>query len=364
MGHPGDDWPLPVTARDAFTASRKINNEPTDCHAFSDKTVIDTPSDYGGYGSFDATVILRGAHTQNHVAAFQSRILYQGSGTLENLWGHIIWPEATGNGNILANVGVQIRGVATTTAAVQSNRGIDIDPKNAIQENIGVLVKNALCVNTPPVSFNSMQDGGGYSFYAKNMGALYNAGKVFFGDFGDNPAAITSFALNVKEPASSVSGAFSADSANGAFILASGDSRVSFISNSALLGYWGGTADSRAFIANANTQPLGTVAKRWNTAYLISAPNVSSDARLKDFKEISDAEMSCAKAIRAHIRKYKLKSEGVRGKLHFGVAAQTIFDIFEKHGLSPLDYRLIERDESGWYSVSYEELLCFMMLGV
>ncbi|MDK3164196.1 phage tail protein [Aeromonas caviae] len=185
IGSVGSDWPSQVGLRDAINISRKIQNEPTDCHAVADKTIIDTPNDYGGYGAFDATTILRGPHTHNHIAAFQSRISYQGSGILENLWGHIIWPTAPGSGKILDNVGIQIKGVETTTAIVQRNRGIDIDPKNTMEENIGVLVRNGFCEKVPPVSFNSQQGGNGYSLYAPSLGVLYNRGCTYIGDFGE-----------------------------------------------------------------------------------------------------------------------------------------------------------------------------------
>lgn len=353
MGSAGNDWPLAASLRDAINVSRKIVNEPTDCHAFADKTILDSASDYGGYGAFDATTILRGNNLHNHVAAFQSRISYQGGGTLENLWGHIIWPTATGSGNILANVGIQIKGVETTTASVQSNRGIDIDPKAALQENIGIIVRNGACASGYTVSYNSQQGSDGYSFYADKLGTMYNRGKVFLGHFGPDGAdplplpGMTT--LNLRDTGSANTCGLGADNSNGAYILVNGDNRVSFISNGLVLGFWGTTANSRGFMADSdNTQPLGNASKRWSVVYAGTGAINTSDAREKTAPlPITDAVLDAWGDVQLIAFQWleSIRAKGDGARWHFGVIAQQVRDAFAAHGLDGTLYGLLCYDE-------------------
>lgn len=358
IGVAGSDWASAVGLRDAINISRKIQNEPTDCHAFADKTVLDTPSDYGGYGAFDATTILRGAHNQDHVASFQARTDYQGSGTVENSWGMIIWPKITGLSTVLANVGIQIRNILTSTGAVNSNRGIDIDPKTAVNENIGVIVRQGICQSGQPVSFNSQQNSTGYSFYAPLGAAMYNRGNSAFGaGFASSPLGSIPFAVSAKESGSTVTGGFSADTGNGAFVSASGDSRVSFIANNSIKGYWAKSVDSNGFSPGADgTQPLGLSSKRWSVVYSSTGTINTSDENLKKFLSIEEAEKSAATEIKSVIKKYQFNDaiaiKGDSARYHFGVGAQTVGDIMRKHGLDPARYAFWCYDE--WPAIAEE----------
>src|SRR5690606_9399624 len=78
----GDEELTGAARRDAVVVGRTVQGL-TDCHAFADRTIIDEVTDYGGYGTFDATTEVRGPHLHNHVFSFQDRIKYSGSGTME-----------------------------------------------------------------------------------------------------------------------------------------------------------------------------------------------------------------------------------------------------------------------------------------
>ncbi|WP_212669158.1 tail fiber domain-containing protein [Shewanella sp. SACH] len=346
IGQSGGDWPSTVGLRDATTVSRKLVNEPTDCHAFSDKTIIDNASDYGGYGAFDATTILRGDNTHNHVAAYQDRVQYQGDGILENSWGMIMWPTATGAGTIQKRVGLQIRAIETTTAVVESNRGIDINPKGSLNENIGIHVRNGSCVNVKPVSYFSAQDANGYSFYTNSFGMMHQKGKAGFGGVLPGDGA---FSLNSAELGSAVIASLSSDDSNGAFVAVSGDNRVSFIANATLLGYWDVIAKSRAFSpATDNTQPNGQGIRRWSVIHAGTNAISTSDERLKSFLEIEQAEKDVAIKLKTMIRKFKfnesIKEKGAGARIHFGVNAQEVGQVFYDHGLDPHHYALFCHD--------------------
>ena len=88
-----------------------------------------------------------------------------------------------------------------------------------------------------------------------------------------------------------------------------------------------------------------------------------------------------------NIKKFKFKDsielKGIdNARIHYGASAQTVKEIFEKHGLNPFNYALLcydeweeiqeQKDEEGnliqeyipsgnKYSIRYEELLCFIV---
>ncbi|MDK3166102.1 tail fiber domain-containing protein, partial [Aeromonas caviae] len=156
--------------------------------------------------------------------------------------------------------------------------------------------------------------------------------------------------LNVREIGSSVSASFSADSGNGAFIFATGDSRVSFIANSAVLGYWGTTADNRGFIAGTdNSQPLGKASRRWSVVFAGTGAINTSDAREKtEPAQIDDAVLDAADSIDLITFKWlqSIQEKGAdMARWHFGVIAQQVRDAFSGMGLDGRDYGLLCYDE-------------------
>lgn len=96
---------------------------------------------------------------------------------------------------------------------------------------------------------------------------------------------------------------------------------------------------------------VGSASNRYNTVYAATGTINTSDEREKtELLTLDDAEKAVAKEIKASIKKFKFK-DSIRKKgaeaarVHFGVGAQTVGAIFEKHGLNPNDYALFCFDE-------------------
>ncbi|QIF94008.1 tail fiber domain-containing protein [Proteus vulgaris] len=359
FGNVGNDWPSPTSKRDAVTISRKISNNLTDCHAVSDKTIIDTPSDAGTYGAVDVTTILRGSHTQDHLAAFQDRIKYEGDGVLDQSWGMIMWPSSTGRGTIKNRTGLMIRGVNTTTSVVNNNIAIDIDPRICTDANVGVLVKNGKSTNSRAISYSSLQDTSGYSFNSSKLGVFYQSGVA---GFGIDPFNIQSpSALNIKGYDSEVVLSIGTDNANGGFISSRGNSRVTILSNGNIVGVFHESSANNAFSPGVDgSQPLGLSNRRWSTIYSSTGAISTSDKRLKEeIRSISNTEKRVSHKLRDLICIYKLKSDKTN-KQHVGVIAQDVIAAFLSEGLDANDYGIISYDNDV-YGVRYDELSMFMI---
>lgn len=133
-----------------------------------------------------------------------------------------------------------------------------------------------------------------------------------------------------------------------------------------------------------NQADLGSSGRRWDTIYAINGTINTSDEREKtELLTLSEAENSCALELKHNIRKFRftdsVKKKGDKARIHFGVGAQTIGDIFRAHGLNPDNYGLFCYDEwdeeyeeidgklvktanaGNRYGIRYEELLCFII---
>lgn len=113
--------------------------------------------------------------------------------------------------------------------------------------------------------------------------------------------------------------------------------------------------DEFVFPQNA-TISLGTANNRFATAYLVSDVNVSSDERLKqDVSEIPENLRSALRALKP--KQYKLDD----GKTHFGYVAQDVVAAIESAGYDPMKTGIVDKDDKGYLSLRYTELLCAMM---
>ena len=84
--------------------------------------------------------------------------------------------------------------------------------------------------------------------------------------------------------------------------------------------------------------------------------NVSSDERLKqDVSEIPENLQSALRALKP--KQYKLED----GKTHFGYVAQDVVAAIESAGYDPLKTGIVDKDDKGYLSLRYTELLCAMM---
>jgi hypothetical protein len=128
-----------------------------------------------------------------------------------------------------------------------------------------------------------------------------------------------------------------------------------------------------------NTCTLGDGARRWSEVFAANGTINTSDERLKDFVAISDTEKRVAGLAKSMLRAFRWKAEGQRGKIHFGVGAQSLASIFEANGLDPMNYSLFsyekwdsEYDEDGnitleqgdQWGIRYEELLAFIISAI
>lgn len=129
-----------------------------------------------------------------------------------------------------------------------------------------------------------------------------------------------------------------------------------------------------------NSVRLGNATNRWTEIFATTGTINTSDEREKTFLNIEDAEKQAALEIKANLRKFKfneaIENKGDNARIHFGVSAQQVGQILQKHGLNPDAYGFFcfdeweqEQDDEGnvlmeagnRYGVRYEELLAFII---
>lgn len=135
-----------------------------------------------------------------------------------------------------------------------------------------------------------------------------------------------------------------------------------------------------------NDVDLGYTGFRWKQLYAGTATINTSDERLKEqFAEITTAERNAALKIKAIIKSFKFKDaivkKGEGARIHFGVSAQAVAEIFRSEALDPEHYSLFcfdqwdEQEEvvedgqiivpyraaGNAYGIRYEELLAFII---
>jgi hypothetical protein len=98
---------------------------------------------------------------------------------------------------------------------------------------------------------------------------------------------------------------------------------------------------------------LGSTGSRWSTANLVTAPNVSSDWRLKEgFADYTETDLAAARLIKPQT--FRMKASG---KGSSGYVAQQILDAFDQAGSTherPVELGLMEMGEDGMWGVHYE----------
>ena len=130
-----------------------------------------------------------------------------------------------------------------------------------------------------------------------------------------------------------------------------------------------------------NNRVLGQSFARWSTVYAGTGTINTSDITTKTFYEVEEAEILCAKELKGMMRKFRfndaIDSKGEdNARIHFGVGAQYVRDVFNKCDLDPFKYALLcydswedEFDDEGnkiveageRYGIRYDELLCFII---
>ncbi|QGR65317.1 tail fiber/spike domain-containing protein [Yersinia intermedia] len=331
----------PDSLRDAINVSRKIDNSPTNCHGFSDKTWINNASDYGGYGSFDSTVLVSGSNTHNHAYSFQDRINYAGSGTLQNMEGLYSSPSITGTGTVESRMGVFINNAAVTGGGhlLQQN-GIFVEDLFSAGTNVGIHVRQTT----------------GFGYYSPNFGKMYQNGVV---GFGIEPSQLST-AINWRNGADVGFYGFATTDNNGVSLGATQDTKLQFVSGGEVrLQIKRGTGFNRAVTAgNDNLTPLGDSTNRWGVIYAGTGTINTSDGREKskpisidtlsenigeDRDRILDAWGDVS--IIAFQWLASIDKKGHDARWHFGVIAQQVRDVFQQHGMDGTKLGLLCYDE-------------------
>jgi hypothetical protein len=126
-----------------------------------------------------------------------------------------------------------------------------------------------------------------------------------------------------------------------------------------------------------NTQSLGGASNRWSVVYAgTGAINTSDEREKQDFAAITEAERQAAQGIKSLIKSFKFKDAVVKkgdgARIHFGVSAQQVAEVFKTVGLDPNNYALFCYDEwdaneeqgivaGNRYGIRYDELLAFVI---
>lgn len=99
-----------------------------------------------------------------------------------------------------------------------------------------------------------------------------------------------------------------------------------------------------------NTKSSANPVQRWSEVYAATGTINTSDSREKQqVLSISDAEGDAALELKGMIRKFKwnhaVERKGAEARWHFGVMAQEVAEVFDRHGLDAHDYGLFCYDE-------------------
>jgi hypothetical protein len=141
-----------------------------------------------------------------------------------------------------------------------------------------------------------------------------------------------------------------------------------------------------------NTYTLGASSNRWTVVYATTGTINTSDGTQKTIiGSLEQAEIEAAKGIKSIIKKFRwndaIAKKGDKARIHVGVIAQEVAEIFRVVGLNPNDYGLfcsdtwmelngqpVQPDEKGNYpegtkevtqlGIRYEELLAFVLAGI
>ena len=121
---------------------------------------------------------------------------------------------------------------------------------------------------------------------------------------------------------------------------------------------------------------LGSASKRYGTVYAVTGTINTSDENEKyDIREFTDAEKNAAAKLKSCFKAFKFNAavelKGEEARVHFGVIAQHVRDVFASEGLDASRYGLFcsdtWTDESGKehtrLGVRYDELFAFVLGG-
>lgn len=189
----GDEVLSSPAIRDAVVVGSTITGL-TDSHAFADRTIIDSFSDGGTYGTFDATT--KYAHTSgtaNHLYTFQGRGQKAGAGNLDNYCSFYSQPTLSG-GTVVDHHHFRAYDNAGTSA-ITNQHAIHIRPLTSASNNYAIFSWG----ETPSIHVGKFTVG---TFTTDTTAAVAAVSKInmtginqygFKSDCGANSAALTSY---------------------------------------------------------------------------------------------------------------------------------------------------------------------------
>ena len=134
------------------------------------------------------------------------------------------------------------------------------------------------------------------------------------------------------------------------------------------------TINSAIAPATDNTRSLGNSSFRWTVVYATTGTINTSDANAKqDIDDLNDAEMRVAKALKGMIKRFKFKDavalKGSEARIHVGVIAQDVKQVFQDEGLNAEEYGVFcsdtwiddEEIEHTRLGIRYDELFAFII---
>lgn len=155
-----------------------------------------------------------------------------------------------------------------------------------------------------------------------------------------------------------------------------------FVSTALTIGRTGDSPDYFSVgVPHDNSIPLGRASARWSEVFSGNGTINTSDEREKQqIRDISETEKLVAAEIKENLKSFKwndaVNKKGDHARWHFGVLAQDVVRIFEKHNLDPFSYGLLchdtweEESEMGGettsetldrYGIRYDQLMVFLI---
>ena len=134
-----------------------------------------------------------------------------------------------------------------------------------------------------------------------------------------------------------------------------------------------GALSSRRHVPAAdNAHTLGAGGARWSTVYAATGAINTSDARLKTpVAALADPEVAAARDLAREIGAFRfleaVARKGEAARLHVGLTVQAAIDVMARHGLDPLRYGFICRDEvegGDVHGFRSDELALFLIRGL
>ena len=318
---------------DAVFRVNRTHNAATSPHSFRDQTVFNPTIAGIAAASFDSALTTAGAQNKDHIIAYQARNIHaSSSGTLTDHTGFGSYPVVSGTATNVKHIEVKsFSGGGTVT------------------NEYGLYVQNLTSGATNK-----------YAIYvANNLGSVYLAAptQVLNNDFsvggsarlfiGPGTNAYPGIAYNYNHKLNQRHAADVVQSIyfNGSDILfrsaptGTAGSTPTF-TELVKLRTDTGSANIGAFYPTANDRNnLGVGGLSWKNVYTVNAVTVTSDTRLKTWRDdgMTEAEVAAACAIALLGNWFQWTSrrevEGDDARWHFGYPAQDVARILMKHGI-------------------------------